>query len=567
MMETNNRTLILAGILIAVLGFGMGYPMFLQPVGDAQRDLDSTKNELEDAEEEDFQLKLAQNRIADAMAVSLPPSLNDAQRLYLEWMTDLTHECNFARSIVKPGGQQQRGGKFLLVSVVVEAEASLEDLSRFLFQFKQADLTHRITKLEITSNGTSRKPRMEFNLTAEGMSVIGSEQKAELSPRGLLAGAVDAQSTQLTVDSADSFPFKTPFITKVGLETMRVTGVDETTWTVERAVDGSDAQEHAVAAMVRHYPVVWDRRDRRFVDYSAFLELPPFSKPVVPREYHPELAGLEDVTIAPGETASITARVDDYDIDLGEIEFSLEDAAEGVTIDTETGQVQWETANDQEPADYNVTVLAFQPGNSELSLRQTVTITVKLPNETPELTIADRVDVLLGQELKLTATATDDGDVADLSFALEGEELPEGLAIDGATGVLTWNPPLTFEPGSHTVEVKVTDKGDPPESATKSITLEVKDDDARFTRLTAIVRKDGRPEVWFENTRTNSQDILHIGDELTVANIIAKIAVIDARFVTLRDQEGIWQLALGNLVRDRVLSSSPTAAESEETVE
>lgn len=565
-METNRRTIVLGGILAVVLGVGLGRPIYMQPVRDAENDRNSAERQLEEALKNDYQLQLARHRNEDAMAASLPPSRNDAQRLYLEWITDLTQECNFSQSRVQPGGQQQRSGKFLLVSVVVEAESSLEDFSRFLFQFQQADLMHRITKLDVSSNGTSGKPRMEFTLTAEGMGVIGSEEKAELSARVPLTRPLDAKSTQLTVDDGERFPSRTPFVAKIGLETMRVTRIDDKAWTVERAVAGSDAQKHSAAAVIRHFPVAWNRRERQFEDYASFLEKPLFSKPAVPRKYSPEFAGVEDQTIAPGETVSITARVDDYNVELGELRFSLEEAGQGITIDAETGELRWETAADQEQGEYKATIVAVQLQNSELKLQQAVTITVKLPNAAPQLTIADSFVVLLGQKFSRTATATDDGEATDLSFTLEGESLPEGLAMDSGTGELTWNPPLTFTPGTHTVEVKVTDQGKPAESVSKSITIEVMDDDARYTNLTAIVRKDGRPEAWLENTRTNSRQTLHVGDQFTVADIAAEVVDIAQRFITIKDDEGIWQLGLGKL-RDRIRKSSAPATQNAEPFE
>jgi hypothetical protein len=566
-MELNKRTFLLGGILVAVLAFGMGRPIFMQPVRDAEQDLDSAKRNLDDASANDMQLALARKRLGDAMAASLPPSLNDAHRLYLEWITDLALECNFARSSILPGSTLPRSGKYVLVSVIVQAEASLEDLSRFLFEFKQADLMHRITKMDVSSNNTAGKPRMEFSFTAEGMSVMGSRDKTELAARVPLATPVGAESTQLTVGHAEGFPAKPPFITKVGSEAMRVTAIDDRSWTVVRAFDGSDADEHEESTLIRHFPVAWDRRDRRFEDYRSLLDLPPFTKPPVPRDYNPELAGLDDITIAPGETASITARVDDYNVDVGEVEFSLKDAAAGMEIDSVTGQIRWQTEDDQEPQAYQATVVAAQQNNPELKLQQTVTFTVKVPNQPPELTINDTAVALLGQGIELAVTATDDAGPENLTYALEAENLPEGLAIDGQTGVLTWNPPLTFAPGTHTVNVKVTDQGDPPASTTKSVTIEVKDDDARFTVLTASVRKDGRPEAWFENTRTNSQQKLHVGDLLQVANIAAEIVAIEARVVTFRDNDGTWQLALGNHTRHRVLKSPALQEETDEAVE
>lgn len=559
--------MILGGVLVAVLAFGMGRPIFMQPVRDAERDLENSRRDLEDAQDDEMVLRLARKRLDDAKHASLPPSLNDAQRLYLELVTDLTQECNFAQATVTPGTKQQRTGKFVLVSVEVVAEASLEDFSRFLFQFKQVDLMHRITRMTVNSIGTSGRPRVEVTLTAEGMGVFGGEDISEINPRIPLSEAIDAEATSLTVNSSEEFPTRTPFLVKIDHETLRITDVDENSWTVERAVLGSESSEHSQATMVRHFPVVWERRDRHFRDYDLFLEQSPFTKPPVPRTYDPQLAGLQDITIAPGETATVTAYVEDYNADIGDVSFSLKDAGEGIQIDSAAGQIRWEVPKDQEPAEYKATVLAIQENNPELKLEQTVTVTVKLPNNTPAISVADSFVVLLGQDFEHTIVATDDGDLAQLTWALEGESIPEGLTLDGSTGVLKWNPPLTFSPGEHTVQIKVTDQGDPPQSATKPVKLEVKDDDARFTRLTGTVNQDGRSEAWFKNTRTNSDDTLYVGDELEVANIKVEIVAIEARVVTLKDEQGTWLLALGNTVRDRVLQRDDLAAEKEEAVE
>ncbi|MCH2202556.1 MAG: cadherin repeat domain-containing protein [Fuerstiella sp.] len=555
-MQSNNRTILLAGILAAVLAFGMGRPIFMEPILNARQDLADARRDLEDAEGNDWELQLARGRLKDIKAASLPPSLNDAQRLYLEWITDLTQECRFARCTVVPGGRQPRAGKYLLVSVVVNAEASLENFCRFLFNFRQAELMHRITKMDVSSSGTTGKPTMEFSFTAEGMGIIGSEHKTELSASAPLADSADSKTTQIRVDSTESFPSKTPFMTKVGFETVRVTEIHGDVWTVERGVDGSNAQKHGKSTVIQHFPVAWDQRHRQFRDYSSFLDESPFSKPPVPRHYNPELAGLNDVTIAPGQTLTMLARIDKYDMDIGALEFSLKEAPAGASIDAVTGQIHWELSDEQEPRDYLVTVLATQRNNPGLSLQQTLTITVKLSNNRPEIEVAAYAVVLLGQKFTLRATATDDGDPAKLVYSLDADSLPEGLTIGKTTGIIVWTPEQTLTPGSHTVQIKVTDQGDPPKSDSASVTLEVKDDDARFTQLTAIVRKDGRPEAWFENTRTNTQTILQEGDQLEVADIAAKIVEIQGRMVELQDDEGVWQIALGNDARNRILKAA-----------
>ena len=553
-MDPKTRKIALGSVLAGVLGLIVVRPVFMAPLNDAEKTLESAERRLEQAEERNFRLLQAREHISNAQAVSLPPSLNDAQRLYQEWITDLALECRFAPLQISPGRREQRSGRYLAVGIELEAEADLKDLSRFLFQFEQADLVHRISSLRIESTGTSGKPRMEFELTAEGLSVTGCSDKTELAARTDLKEALDAETSVLSVADSQEFPSKTPFLAKIGAETIRVAHVAENTWTVERSVGGSQAREHPAGSIVRHFPVAWDRQERSFDEYQEFLTHSLFTKPLVPRTYRPKIAGLSTQTIPPGATATVTARVDDYNVDIGEISFGLQNPQEGMQIDPVTGQFKWETPDDIELTDYTVGVFATQRNNDDLTLIDEFVVRVRLPNEAPKLNVEDSAVVLLGQPFRLKPSASDDGDGDDLTYSLEGDTIPEGLSLDAKTGVITWAPPLSFTPGPQSVTLKVTDQGDPPQSAGLPIQLLVRDDDARFTRFSGSVRKDGRPEAWFENIRTKSQTVLQIGDRLEIADIAAEIIGIEARLVTLRDDGGIWQLALGNRVRDRVLS-------------
>lgn len=551
-MDQNKRPFIFAGILVAVLAAGQGRSWYLQPLRDAERDRVSAQNDLNDAEAEELLLMTARSRIEDARAASLPPSENDAQRLYLEWITNLAQENNFARAQVTPARKERRGENFQLVSVRIEAESSLENLSRFLFQFRQADLMHRIRNLVVNSTGTSGKPRMEFSLTAEAMSVTGAEDRLEMAARSPLRKTLDADAVTLQVADAAGFPDQVPFLIKLDNETLQVTGLTNDGWTVERAHGGGSATLHEGGAVVRHFPVMPRRRDRRFDEFQDFIGNSLFVKPPEEREYQPELTGIENVTIAPGETAFITARVDDYNADVGDVTFALKTEIDGLKIDTKTGQLKWETLDDQEPREYQITILATQQNNPELELQQGATITVKLLNAAPEIELPATTVIWLGRAFKLAAKATDDGHEDQLTWTLETEEPPEGLELNSKTGELSWTPPMTFAPGTHTITVKVSDQGDPPESAAAEIQLEVKDDDAHYTRLAGELTKDGRAEAWFQNSRTNKDLTVYVGDRLQVADIDAEVVEIQPRVVTLKDAEGTWHLALGDSLRQRV---------------
>jgi len=152
-----------------------------------------------------------------------------------------------------------------------------------------------------------------------------------------------------------------------------------------------------------------------------------------------------------------------------------------------------------------------------------------------------------------------------------GGGAPEGLSIDAVTGQLKWTPARTFTPGKYDVEVKVTDSGEEPKSASQKIALDVQDDNAALTLLSAAVSKDDVWYAWFRNKGTGKTDRLKVGEKLSVSEINAEIVAVTNRFVTLKDQEGLWKLQLGDTLRERKLTEPavkiPEAAPAIEPVE
>ncbi|MCA9085212.1 MAG: hypothetical protein KDA81_14205, partial [Planctomycetaceae bacterium] len=345
-MDQQKRTKVLGGVLAGVLGFMAIRPdqVLLNPVRDAQRRLDIANSDFERADAKQTQLMIARERIERARATSLPPRVSDAQRLYQTWITNLAEQCRFAQLQVVPGRTDYRRDQFLTVNVDLEAETDLAGLSRFLYLFEQADLQHRIAELDIRSTGSQNNPRLEINLTAEGMSVARSPEHSEVFPRTVSPQAVTAAATELTVESIDGFPKETPFLVQLGREMVQVTAADEHKWTVIRGQEGTSAVEHAVGESVQLFPIPILKRGNSFDSYEQFLAGSPFTKPAPPKVFRPRLASISDKTIAPGESVSMTAKAEDFNPDVGTPVFALEAAAEGMSINAETGEIQWNTS-------------------------------------------------------------------------------------------------------------------------------------------------------------------------------------------------------------------------------
>ncbi|MEQ9411384.1 MAG: putative Ig domain-containing protein [Fuerstiella sp.] len=563
-MDDKNRTKILAAVLAVVLGFGLFRPdqKLMEPIRRAEADLEIAVRDFEKEEVKQMELLVARNRISQGRDNSLPPRATDAQRLYQTWITNLAEQCRFAQLQVTPGNKGNMQGQYVTVDVIVEAETDLAGLSRFLYLFEQAELMHRIAQLEIESTGATGTPRLEVKLTAEGMSVAGSPPRSDVFARTSLPKPVTASDTEITVAEAADFPRQTPFLAQVGREMVRVTAADGNTWTVERGQEGTTPAEHPVDQVVQSFPVAITRRDVSFASYEPLLNASPFVKPTPPKVYSPRLAGIVDKTIAPGETVEVTARAEDIDPDVGSPLFALDNSIEGMTIDPETGAFKWETPGDIEPKRYETKFILTQK-NSDLRIEKTLGITVQLPNEEPTITVPDRALVVLGREFTLEASAQDDQGDDALRFSLDGT-VPEGLAIDEATGRLKWTPPRTFVPGDYTVTVKVTDGGNPPKAATAPLTLTVVDDEAEMTKFTGSVALDGQQVAWFRNMASKQRPQLRVGDRVRAADIDAELIEIDKRHVLMKDAEGVWKLMLGNNLRQRVLIEPAAAPETTE---
>ncbi len=560
-MDEKKRTKILAaGLVAAIAVYSLRSTLdgfLMKPIRDLQRNLNMANAENESLKLQEIKFKVARKNLDDWKYISLPQNQDDAQRLYREWVHELTRQCGFSGPgfEVTPGARSQQK-EFGTVGVEVKkAETDLQGLTRFLFLFDQADMLHRISAMKIDSPGAQGNPRLLVSFTAEGMSVIGGDDKTELQPRTTITSGISESAAEISVVPNESIiiedPFR-PFLVRVERELLRVEAVDESAWKVQRGFSGTKAAAHPEKATVELLPVAWDRQEKTLEQYADFVKGSVFVIPSPPKTWNPRLAGVSDKTIKPGEEVKFTARAESFNPEFGEPQFSLAEPVEGMSINPATGEFAWKPAETMGAGEYATTVMLTQSGNPELKLNSKVKFTIKSDNQPPVLTLPESAIVVIGREFAGTATATDDGPTASLKYSL-GAGAPEGLSIDALTGQLKWTPSRTFTPGKYDVEVKVTDSGEEPKSASGKIALDVQDDNAALTLLSAALSKDGVWYAWFRNKGTGKTEQLKVAEKLSVSEINVEIVGVTHRFVTLKDQDGVWKLQLGQTLRERKL--------------
>jgi hypothetical protein len=145
----------------------------------------------------------------------------------------------------------------------------------------------------------------------------------------------------------------------------------------------------------------------------------------------------------------------------------------GAAIDPATGVFGWVPSAAQAPGIYSLTIQVTDDGEPPLSDSQTFSVTVRKLNQPPVLQPVPDRSIAENSLLVITNVASDpDVPAQTLTFSLDPVP-PAGMALDSLTGVLQWTPSEAQGPGTYFVTVRVTDDGDPPQSASQTFSLYV----------------------------------------------------------------------------------------------
>ena len=553
----------LAGVVVVWIGNAVLGSLVIGPIQEKWRQNADLDRKIADASSERDSVDIAQRMQRDFTKRSLPPDALDGQRLYKEWVHNLAETIGFDDLEVEAGRREERfigrtrGRKPLFTSVLVsiDGKTTFDRLSRFLYYFHRLDIPHHVADMTLTSEGNEGNPMLKVKMTVEALSFSKAKSRSRLFPESELKKALSSDDAQIQVTGKTGFPKKGPFHVRIGGDILTVTDHKDTMWKVRPGIDpppdsdDSDLPDADAGAIVELIPLT--KPGKTLADYRRTLfgkGQSPFVLPEPPTVYRPRLR-LDNQTIVRGNRLRTRARASDLNPTKGKAKYKLVSGPKGLTLDEKSGDIEWEPKKADESKDYRLEVAVYQGTAKKPVLEETARIRLVDPNEPPTLEVTTTHKGFLGDPISFQAKGMDP-EGGRLRFSLDGA--PDGAEID-SDGKFTWTPSESLEARDYEFSVVVSDSGRPSEKASELITITLKENAEKYTKLIGILSDAGKREAWMYDISTDTKTVLYEGSQFDLAGVAGFVYVIGQDFIEFQAADGkSYRLALGRFLSKRM---------------
>jgi hypothetical protein len=182
-MAMKKREKVLAGVIGILLVGYVGNWLFQRAL---QGPLDARRAKAErlkkDIDRKEKQLRLAQQagkKLTAWQRRSLPRDTEVARSLYQEWLLDVVGRAGFKLPNVDSGEPVARKGVYQRLDFSVRGRASLEQLTRFLYEFYRANHLHQIQRLNM--NPVPQSTDLDISLVIEALILPDADRNDRLS--------------------------------------------------------------------------------------------------------------------------------------------------------------------------------------------------------------------------------------------------------------------------------------------------------------------------------------------------------------------------------------------------
>ena len=369
-----------------------------------------------------------------------------------------------------------------------------------------------------------------------------------------LAAAWDGESNTITVAMPEGFePGRLKV--RIGDSTVDVVARREV-WRIDDQRFRADK-----GTVVEASPPNPDMKDVTLAEFDTLLDLNPFAKI---RTLPPNFLLTGERRVERGNSSVLTPIVQNLGPNASAPEFEiLSELPAGMTF--AENKLNWTPPEDMEPGEFDIKIRAKSdalPQPLEESFK--VSLTVTKTNDPPVLWPPEKPVIgVLGQALSFSVTATDNETaVEDLRFSA-GANFPQGALVNATTGEVSWLPGDDVQPGTVEFPINVTDTGDPQQTTSQTISVEMQEDRAIYTYLTASIAADDNRQAWLYDRSSNKRVIVQEGDAFQFAGFDALILSIGRDFILMQQDRDTLRLDIGDSLRQAVVIATAPEPEPE----
>ncbi len=534
---------VLGSAVVAWVGLPYLESTFLSPLRKLEADIATLTDDKDRLWKQQLELAGKDAQMKEWRTLSLPPDPEDSQRLYQEWITNLALMSGFNITKITLERRVDDSIASVTIPLTIEARAKLREIVEFLERFESVDLLHRITRCDVVSPSSEGDPELSITLTAEGLALKSAPKRARLFAQTELFEPLKKDATSLIVVSNNGFPGELPFCIRIGTEFLNVTAINENTWTVQRGVERTFADQHESASAVEHFPLRPDEPLKLAAGKVWNGSL--FTKPAPLVEYKPKLANSTPPTAIRGRNWTWKLELSDWNPAFGTPKFELLSAPPGVELNERLATLLWRVSSQAEVGNLPIQILIWGTNGRDAGFVANAQLKVRNPNRPPQVTVPGPLRFFIGRESTVKLTASDpDGNGKPLNFTLE--QGPTGMTIDSKTGELRWKPGDDSMAQKTEIRVKVTDSDEMPESATATVPVTLEEDSARYTYVTAAIKRSNgddpsEEEAWIYDRATDRTTVLHVGQKFQVADFDLTLETIGATYLLVRQGDKLYR--------------------------
>lgn len=167
-----------AGALVALLAGQFLWSTVTAPIRDRQTRLDTLSQQVDNKARRFRNLQRAKARLIEWNRRSLPSDLQTGRLLYENWLLETVARARFQHKRVESAESRPHRGLFVTFPYTIRGQASLDQLTRFLFDFYSAGHLHQIRRLTIRP--AERSAGFEIVMTVEAAAMPTADRRDKL---------------------------------------------------------------------------------------------------------------------------------------------------------------------------------------------------------------------------------------------------------------------------------------------------------------------------------------------------------------------------------------------------